>query len=162
MKGYGETWVNVYFPKSTMAQFAAKFKECTRWPVSGIGMNMDKGQGLVSIVGNMDNDNPPQFRTISIEYDEHGNASDNVIITDRGTIKKVAGTTTLQAIYKCTMFCSVGCNVMTPVGTNTCPVPDGGNYARVKFTILSMKAYNVAESVQSISLAGGKMKATLF
>lgn len=93
--------------------------------------------------------------------DEDDNETSCVVTTNNGSVASIAANTELQAIYKCTVSCSIGASMMTPVGTLTCPTPSKTNFACLKFTILSVKAYNVAENVCSISLSGTKMKSRM-
>jgi hypothetical protein len=62
-KNYGISWLNLYFPKGTLRQIFASFKQSTSWNVSNSGLTVDDEQGLVSTVVNMDLEDTPTFRT---------------------------------------------------------------------------------------------------
>jgi len=162
MKGYGLSWANVYIPSKTMKEFTSKVKEFTQWTVSSKGLNADKGQGLVSIVGNINQEGPPRFYSMSMETNEHDEPSGRIVTKSVGNVVSVASDSELQAIYKCTMFCTVSVSVVTAVGTTVCPTPSNTTYARLKFNVLSIKAYGVAENVRTISLSGSKVSSRLF
>lgn len=61
VKNYGRSWVNIYIPCKVVKSFSDKFSTNTGWSVSGKGLIPDDMQGLVSVVANMDEGDPPQF-----------------------------------------------------------------------------------------------------
>lgn len=104
----------------------------------------------------------PKFYVMAREYDDDDQPTGRVIVSNRGSVQSVYSDVELQQIYKCTVFLAMSMNVLTPLGTTVQPSPSSNSMARLKFTLMSIKAYGIAENVTSVKLGGVKIKSSLF
>jgi hypothetical protein len=162
VKNYGKTWVNAYFPKSTMKVITEKFKSDTKWSVSNKGITVDEQQSLASIVLNMNLEDGPRFYVMSKEENDRGEFTGRIVTTNKGSVQSMYAQEEYRAIYKATLFCNLSMSVLTSVGTTVVPVPDKNAYARLKFSLASVKAYAVAPDIKSVTLGGNKPSNKLF
>lgn len=97
-------------------------------------------------------DFPSTFYSFSREKDEDGMDTGNIILSNRGSIQSLHDNEEYRAIYKCTLFVSIGMTIPVPLGTTTVPSSKSAYKARIKFTVASVHANGVAKGVEQVKL----------
>jgi hypothetical protein len=151
-KNYGKTWINVYFPSRTLKTFLEVFKGSTGWGVSSKVFTKDDQQGLISISANIDEEEQPKLYAVIEQVDDDEQPTGRIEITSQGTIQQLCHDPECQSIYRGTGFFSLSMNVITAVGTSVAPEPSQTTSCRLKFSLLNVRAFGVAEDINPVRL----------
>ena len=148
LSNYANSWVYVYLPESTFDKFKSYVKAGTGWDVSDEGFIEDPNRNLVAIEAEIHHKSGQPRPSFWVVKENTDTASGNDVSFSRiGSIQEVSAQPHQQRIHRGVGIFSVSIEVEgTP---NLKPTP-GGDEAKLKFTLVSVRTWGITECVAPI------------
>ena len=139
------TWVNIYMKENTLRTFANMVLDGTGYSLDVRDYTLDKGQGLLSTIANISEDDPVMFNVLSKAKDGSGGVLMNTIDTIQGVCEKE----NFRKIYVGTLMLGMSGCVYVPKGAE----PEKGVHKVVlKLELVGVRLYGVADKIKVIKL----------
>lgn len=154
-KNHTTRWINVYFPKGTINGFLSKLNADTSWYVTDSHFVVDEKQGLWSVTASVDAKVPTKFYSINMGVPSMGEDAGKIYTKCLGTLPRLALRSEFQGIYRCSCFFSLGACVVAD-GEGNMPLPSSGKELKLKWNLLTVKAYGAAANISPVRIERGR------